>query len=147
MASLNNSKTQRGIFKHCRNKKLGIFRKIEDLSGSGQQEHLEVWPGVAGLPVAQLVPGDGGVAVAAQVNAQEAVVHVPGAEDPHRGKANIGAHQHPPATAATTHEHTQCAALYFRHADLPFRVRFTREHPICTTVPHNLIWKSRPCQE
>jgi len=61
--------------------------------------HLKALPGAALLPVSELIPGDGAVAIPGEVQAQKAVTHVPHAEGSHRGKAHICAHQEPPAPA------------------------------------------------
>lgn len=57
--------------------------------------HLEVVPLAALLPVGELVPADGGVAVLADGQAQHVVKHVPGCEGAHSGKAHIHANDHP----------------------------------------------------
>lgn len=54
------------------------FRKGDGRAAGGVRPGLEALPRGAGLPVGQLVPGHCCVTVRRQVDAHEAVVHVPG---------------------------------------------------------------------
>ena len=55
----------------------------------GNATHREVLPGIALVPVGQLLPGDGAVAVLGDVNAEEAVAEVPHTEGPDGREANV----------------------------------------------------------